>query len=142
MLAQPNTYYQAVSLAKLHEQKMTTLQPYLKHVPSKAMGFSAPYKAMSYNSAYLQPQGKSNTSSVSVKTQSSTNNASVVPATSLTSGSINNNASNTPTYKRFTAAELRARRDKGLCYYCDEKYHQQHKCKTLCFLTGWPRGDR
>lgn len=30
--------------------------------------------------------------------------------------------------------ELRARRDKGLCYYYDEKYNPHHKCKSSCFL--------
>lgn len=39
-----------------------------------------------------------------------------------------------PAYKRFMTAELRVRREKGLCYYCDEKYNPQHRCKADCFL--------
>lgn len=34
----------------------------------------------------------------------------------------------------MTAAELKIRRNKGLCYYCDEKYNPSHRCKTACFL--------
>ncbi|KAF7844469.1 Ty3/gypsy retrotransposon protein [Senna tora] len=38
-------------------------------------------------------------------------------------------------YKRFTPAELKDRRAKGLCYYCPEKYNRNHKCKpTYCLL--------
>lgn len=40
----------------------------------------------------------------------------------------------TSPYKKFTAVELRARREKGLCYYCDDKYIPNHKCKSSCFL--------
>lgn len=36
----------------------------------------------------------------------------------------------TPTsVRKFILAKLRARREKDLCYYCDEKYNQNHKCK-------------
>lgn len=31
-------------------------------------------------------------------------------------------------------AKLKVRREKGLCYYCNEKYSPSHKCKTSCFL--------
>lgn len=33
--------------------------------------------------------------------------------------------------KRLTPAEMQQRRDKGLCYYYDEKYVTNHKCKSL-----------
>lgn len=33
-------------------------------------------------------------------------------------------------YKRYTDAELQARRDKGLCYRCDKKYFVGHRCKA------------
>ncbi|XP_070037045.1 uncharacterized protein [Nicotiana tomentosiformis] len=33
--------------------------------------------------------------------------------------------------KRLTPAEMQQHRDKGLCYYCDEKYVANHKCKSL-----------
>ena len=31
--------------------------------------------------------------------------------------------------KKLTSEEMQARRDKGLCYNCDEKYSRNHKCK-------------
>lgn len=43
-----------------------------------------------------------------------------------------------PPYKRLTAAELRAKREKGLCYYCDDKYAPGHKCKPTLFLMLGP----
>lgn len=45
-------------------------------------------------------------------------------------------AATTP-FKRLSAAELRAKREKGLCYYCDEKFSAAHKCKpTFHLLLG------
>ncbi|TYK28130.1 Ty3/gypsy retrotransposon protein [Cucumis melo var. makuwa] len=32
--------------------------------------------------------------------------------------------------KRLTDAEFQARREKGLCFWCEEKYHAGHRCKT------------
>ncbi|KAA0040168.1 ty3-gypsy retrotransposon protein [Cucumis melo var. makuwa] len=33
--------------------------------------------------------------------------------------------------KRLSDAEFKAKREKGLCFKCDEKYHFGHKCKEL-----------
>lgn len=33
-------------------------------------------------------------------------------------------------YKSFTDVELQARRDKGLCYRCDENFFVGHRCKA------------
>lgn len=42
-----------------------------------------------------------------------------------------------PAYKQFSPAELRAKWEKGLCYYCDDKYSPRHKCKaTFSLLMG------
>ncbi|XP_026396022.1 uncharacterized protein LOC113290654 [Papaver somniferum] len=38
--------------------------------------------------------------------------------------------SNLPPVKRLTHAQMRIRKDKGLCYNCNEFYRQGHKCKT------------
>lgn len=32
--------------------------------------------------------------------------------------------------RQLTSAELRERREKGLCFSCDEKYHINHRCKN------------
>ncbi|GAU15122.1 hypothetical protein TSUD_08600 [Trifolium subterraneum] len=39
-----------------------------------------------------------------------------------------------PTIKRLSPAELQVRREKGLCYNCDEKYAQGHRCKRIFHL--------
>ena len=36
-----------------------------------------------------------------------------------------------PNIRKFSSAELRDRRSKGLCYHCDEKYIPSHQCKRL-----------
>jgi hypothetical protein len=36
--------------------------------------------------------------------------------------------------KRLTPAELQARREKGLCYNCEEKFVTGHRCKRLFHL--------
>ena len=33
--------------------------------------------------------------------------------------------------KRLILTEAQKRREKGLCYYCDERYSRSHKCKSL-----------
>ncbi|KAA0037154.1 ty3-gypsy retrotransposon protein [Cucumis melo var. makuwa] len=33
--------------------------------------------------------------------------------------------------KRLSDAEFKAKREKGLCFKCDEKYYSGHKCKEL-----------
>ncbi|GAV91241.1 RVP_2 domain-containing protein [Cephalotus follicularis] len=42
--------------------------------------------------------------------------------------------------RKMSTAGLKIRRDKGLCYNCDEKYHPDHKCKPQ-FLLLLARGD-
>ncbi|XP_061370707.1 uncharacterized protein LOC133313358 [Gastrolobium bilobum] len=39
-----------------------------------------------------------------------------------------------PNIKRLSPEELQIRRDKGLCYNCDDKYHPTHKCKRQFLL--------
>ncbi|XP_052299962.1 uncharacterized protein LOC127903656 [Citrus sinensis] len=42
----------------------------------------------------------------------------------------NQNSSNTPiSFRRITNQEARERREKGLCYYCDEKFVPGHRCE-------------
>ncbi|XP_061358034.1 uncharacterized protein LOC133302292 [Gastrolobium bilobum] len=36
--------------------------------------------------------------------------------------------------KRLSAAEMMEKREKGLCYYCDDKFHRNHVCKGKMFL--------
>lgn len=118
---------------------MVTLQSSLKHGPSK---FSNPIssKSLSFGLAYLSPSTKPFSQSATISKSNTLGNTSVfqqsnVKATGTTSGSTSagSTASNQP-YKCFTTAELKLRREKGLCYYCDDKYHPGHKCQAACFL--------
>lgn len=42
--------------------------------------------------------------------------------------------SSTVPFKRLTPEELAMRREKGLCFQCDEKYSRGHKCSSSLFL--------
>lgn len=35
-----------------------------------------------------------------------------------------------PSKRLFSDAEFQAKREKGLCFKCDEKYYSEHKCKV------------
>jgi hypothetical protein len=39
-----------------------------------------------------------------------------------------------PPFKRLTPAEMALRREKGLCFNCEEKFHKGHKCASKFFL--------
>lgn len=53
---------------------------------------------------------------------------------SVNSGQANSVNSSTSHIKKMSPAKLTTRREKGLCYYCDEKYLPNHRCKTSFFL--------
>ncbi|GAV73412.1 hypothetical protein CFOL_v3_16898 [Cephalotus follicularis] len=101
LVAQPVSLMQAMSLAKIHEQKFADLQQSLK------------------NSWFKSSQ---HTSTVSHAKPAS---VSVAIPTSI---------STTLPIQKLTAAEIKIRRENGLCYNCDEKYRPGHKCKPLFLL--------
>ena len=39
-----------------------------------------------------------------------------------------------PTMKRLTLDKIASRRERGLCFICDEKYHRGHRCASRVFL--------
>lgn len=39
-----------------------------------------------------------------------------------------------PSFKRLTSEEIASRRERDLCFSCDEKYHRGHKCASRVFL--------
>ncbi|KAJ0436024.1 putative nucleotidyltransferase, Ribonuclease H [Helianthus annuus] len=60
-----------------------------------------------------------------------TNSAGILgpgPSTTLT-------LPNPPPTRRISNAEAKARREKGLCYYCDDKYFQGHRCTKPQFFV-------
>ncbi|KAF7841378.1 Transposon Ty3-G Gag-Pol polyprotein [Senna tora] len=59
------------------------------------------------------------------------------PATSGTKGSVSESSTSSPLHKRLSAAEIKAKRARGECYYCPEKYSKAHKCKaSFSLLLG------
>ena len=53
-----------------------------------------------------------------------------------TSSPLNVQQPTNPTIRRLTPAELKDRKDKGLCYNYDEKFGPGHRCKKLCLIEG------
>ena len=39
-----------------------------------------------------------------------------------------------PPFKRLTSDEIASRRERGLCFSCNEKYHRGHRCASRVFL--------
>ncbi|XP_016172540.1 uncharacterized protein LOC107614929 [Arachis ipaensis] len=117
MLAKPKTYVEAVALAKLHEQKHSANSLNLRPHSHRAAG-GTPTTLSPVRPPLLRPPS----SSASLKS----------PV--LEKGPPGSQSgSNTP-HRRLTAAEIKQRREKGLCYYCDEKYSVGHKCKSSFLL--------
>lgn len=55
-------------------------------------------------------------------------------------GSNGSSWNSVPPIKKLSSSEMKERRDKGLCYNCDDKYSPGHRCKTqrLYLLDGAP----
>ncbi|KAF7806156.1 Ty3/gypsy retrotransposon protein [Senna tora] len=134
LLAQPTSYYQAVSLAKLHEQKHNEIQltygspvSKINTVPSvKTFSKFVPNTNSKVSNAIIPVNGNKSMSSYPAK-------STVKQASSQGSSNSPNNGA-IPAYKRFSAAELKERRALGLCYYCPQKYVRGHKCTPTYYL--------
>jgi len=110
----PTTLICCVSLAKLFEEKY---QP--KHKPFHT---SSPFRGQNSNpSLNTQP-----TSSQSLK-------STTLPPL-LTSPAPNSTFPKHGNIKRISPAEMQLRREKGLCYTCDEKFHPSHRCPNKQYL--------
>lgn len=48
----------------------------------------------------------------------------------------------TSAFKKMTPAELQDRRNRGLCFHCDERFTPGHHCKKLFIIEGcWPEDE-
>lgn len=131
LLAQPKTYYQAISLSKLHEQKVATMQNSFKSNSTRHVGNFGQTKGINNHSTYYLSNNKHGSSgNGNIKNTVTSSQGS--NAQQLGGGVQSSNASNN--IKRLSVAELRSRKEKGLCYYCEEKYQPNHRCKAACFL--------
>lgn len=131
LLAQSSMYYQAVSLAKLHEQKLLSMQNSLKNPNSHGYVFSGSQKSTGNNSTYFLSNNKVSSVGSGCFKESKVNSHG---GSKYQGSGASSSSSSSSNIKRLSAAELKARREKGLCYYCDEKYEPNHKCKRNCFL--------
>nr|XP_009797113.1 PREDICTED: uncharacterized protein LOC104243599 [Nicotiana sylvestris] len=108
----PTTYEDAVHLAHIHEKRILAEK-------------GPPRPAFANRTPPLLP------------------NPDTVPnnISSTSVGPSNSPPQNRPPIKRLSHAELQSRRERGLCYYCEEKYTAGHKCKSppqLLLLTNEP----
>ena len=105
---QPHSLAQAVSFARLHEEKF---------LDSRRQG-SKPSSSISSGTSATRPP-----SSLNAPLQDS----SLLPSASRPRAS-------TIPFKRLTPSELALRREQGLCFNCEEKYSRGHKCASSLFL--------
>ncbi|XP_061340529.1 uncharacterized protein LOC133287007 [Gastrolobium bilobum] len=103
----PASLEQAIDLAKIVEDKLN----------DKSTGRTY------YNRAYTGPSNPSQPGLLPTP---------LAPPKLAITGS-GNNKTNIP-IKRLTAAEMMERREKGLCYYCNEKFNRTHVCKSKMFI--------
>ncbi|KAF7839024.1 Transposon Ty3-G Gag-Pol polyprotein [Senna tora] len=127
VLGQPQTYYEAMSLAKFHQQKQVQLQEIL-FSPVAKQGVAVSTKS-STNSKPLP--------SVSIGSKQGVSITGGLGTQSSKPAAI---GSNTPQSgpRRLTAAEIKIKRAKGEYYYCDEKWSKTHSCQSSVSLLLGP----
>ncbi|KAL5722393.1 hypothetical protein ACHQM5_005918 [Ranunculus cassubicifolius] len=114
----PDSLSQARSLATLQQ---ATLDSVLKNY--KGNSFS---RSTFHNSGY----NPTNTSAINRVSPVHITGGNTKPTLPMPSDALlgkTNALQSAP--KRLTQAEMVARREKGLCYFCDEHYSAQHRCK-------------
>ncbi|GAV89746.1 hypothetical protein CFOL_v3_33159 [Cephalotus follicularis] len=119
---QPGNLMRAIFMAKLHEQKVNDES---KHARSLVFMDSA-NSWKQYNHKIPSPS----------------NAPGILKTPMVNSSRLENSVGATSVpMRRMTTTELKARRDKGLCYNCDEKFHPGHKCKAKVFLLLTESGE-
>jgi hypothetical protein len=114
-LRRPANLDDAIMLARAYEQRMQ-LSP------------SDPAQDRS-----LRPALPSSTAGAPSKSPASSSTAGVASSASPGSGKTTALSSTLPR-RQLSQAEMTQRRANGLCYNCDERYVQGHRCKKLFFL--------
>jgi len=108
----PTSLMRAVSLARLYEDKFTFR---LKITPGP--------NAHRYTN-------HQNNLPVAMRPQQRSNLPPLLPTPTQTP--LPNN--NRPPIKRLTMAEQQIRREKGICFWCDDKFTPQHRCPNKNFM--------
>ncbi|KAF7812849.1 Ty3/gypsy retrotransposon protein [Senna tora] len=136
-LSKPTSYYEAVSMAKMLEEREQKMELTGRSTQTKSHSLPG---GKTYSSSLSGNYSSYNTPSKSYSTGGVNNKGAVNSGQNQGSNTVVSQASisnKTLPYKRFTAAELKERRRLGLCYYCPEKYSRTHKCQpTYCLLLG------
>ena len=105
---QPHLVTQAVSFARLHEEKLLdSHRQGSKPSPSTTPGTSTTRPSPSLNGPLQESP---------LLPSASRPHAATIP------------------FKRLTPSELALRREQGLCFNCDEKYSRGHECASSLFL--------
>lgn len=110
-LFKPTNLDDALGIAKLVEDVLNDVSP----GSSKARSF--PFTPTTRSVSSTQPITKTSflSSTTPQKTQPQTQNKQTLPL------------------RRLSAVEMQARKDKGLCFNCDERFFMGHKCKPMLF---------
>nr|GMC64213.1 Transposon Ty3-G Gag-Pol polyprotein [Ipomoea batatas] len=125
-MARPTTLMEAFDLAREYEAKLEEIQAELQPVarsPLRRQQRQIP-PANTTRSAQVITQS-------SVQDKRETTTLALPPSTQSTS--------NLP-IKRLTPAEMREKREKGICYNCDQRWSNNHRCRTR-FLMLMGTGD-
>ncbi|KAL5709495.1 hypothetical protein ACHQM5_020179 [Ranunculus cassubicifolius] len=121
LMFRPTTLNHAISLARLQEATMESMDK-----PKR--GNYTPFRSSSSYSTPLVSRSSTYTNTSSPGVVKTTEHVvSEIP--------VYKNAG-IPPIKRLTPSEMQARREKGLCFNCDEVYVLGHKCKSkqLCLM--------
>ncbi|KAJ1411038.1 Aspartic peptidase domain superfamily [Sesbania bispinosa] len=108
----PLSLLKAVSLAKLYEEKYTYKpKPTYKQPTNQNHSYTYP-KIHNYQPPLLPTPNQKPTYQVTANPHNTPNNP----------------------IRKMTPAEMQVRREKGLCYTCDDKFTPQHKCPNRHFM--------
>ena len=110
LFAQPQSLLQAMALARLQEDKLNEMKQFLKFSGQKSMSDCMPNKVQSVSQPILSKPAF-NTTPLQSKNP-------LLPI------------------KRLTSTRLKVRREKGLCYNCDDKFALDHKCRRMAIGQG------
>nr|GMC60707.1 Transposon Ty3-G Gag-Pol polyprotein [Ipomoea batatas] len=126
LLARPRTVLAAFELAKAHEARYNELMS-----ECRTAYRGSPRVPSTHEDTRWQSRG-TNFSQVTMRSVLTSQ-----PATTTLGGSGVPKFLPAPTaqatsglpIRKYTSAEIRQRRDKGLCFHCDQKYSVDHRCK-------------
>ena len=120
---QPTTLTKAMALAKIKEQKLS-----FKHNPPKLF---SPYPPLlptpltnqtNSSSTYVKPT-HTTTTSMPISNRLPSHNSNSQPKTMI---------------QKLSQSQIQAKKEKGLCFYCDDKYTIGHKCKASAHVIIIP----